>query len=42
MKVKLLKATTFRGQKLKKDAVVEVPDGLGNLMISNSEAVKVS
>jgi len=40
MKLKLLKATEFRGKKYKKGASVDVPDGVANKMILNSLAQK--
>jgi len=40
MKLKLLKATEYRGKKYKKRDSIEVPDNLGNKMILNSLATK--
>ena len=40
MKLKLLKATEFRGKKYKKGASIEVPSNLANKMILNSLAKK--
>ena len=40
MKIKIKKATTFRGKKYKKNSVIELPEGVANKMIANGLATK--